>query len=421
MSTHTAEDHVERLLRRAAEVAGAAGPAAAEPGLRELENLAGAGSAPVDRAADRLLRRTVRGAWEAGWQPRDLVRYGHRRLDTAAQPLLTAAVAAEHDRYAEATVHPSWRGQLRELGVDPWSGTPARVPWVRRSGLPASRGLQVVAAVAGFLLMLPPLPRLLPLPGLATVQDTAGRRPAGQPAGSPDVDERMLARIRALLAKAESTEFPQEAEVLSAKAQELMARYSLDRTLLDAGAGPDGPATGAPTARRIWLDAPYLSAKCRLVQAVASANRSRGVSHDRLGLVTVLGAEVDLQLVEVLTTSLLVQANRAMLTAGAQVGRFGQSRTRSFRHSFLVAYAVRIGERLRAAAESTQSAVDSENGGRLLPVLAVQAERVDAYLTELFPHTVKRRTSVSNHAGWAAGRTAADLANLDVRRAVRRG
>ena len=37
-------------------------------------------------------------------------------------------------------------------------------------------------------------------------------------------DEKVLGRVRALLAKAESTTFPEEAEALTAKAQELMAR-----------------------------------------------------------------------------------------------------------------------------------------------------------------------------------------------------
>ena len=43
------------------------------------------------------------------------------------------------------------------------------------------------------------------------------------------MDEKKLSRVRALLAKAESSSFPEEAEALSAKAQELMTRHALDR------------------------------------------------------------------------------------------------------------------------------------------------------------------------------------------------
>ena len=57
--------------------------------------------------------------------------------------------------------------------------------------------------------------------------------------------------------------------------------------------------------------------------------------------------------------------------------------------------------------------------GRLLPVLVARERAVQERVSELFPLLVSRRVSVSNNAGWTAGRAAADLAVLDVRRAVR--
>ena len=228
----------------------------------------------------------------------------------------------------------------------------------------------------------------------------------------------MLARIRALLAKAEGTDFPDEAEALSGKAQELMAKFSLDQALVDADPELDLPDDSG--ARRIWVETPYVSAKAQLVGAVASANRCRTVSMDQLAVVTIVGAELDLQLTELLSTSLLVQANRAMLAAGKHFGRRGESRTRSFRQSFLMAYAQRIGERLQATTEATQAAVPEADADRLLPVLSKREEQVDALFVKLFPATVTRRTRVSNGAGWAAGRTAADQAQLDTRRPVSR-
>jgi hypothetical protein len=108
-----------------------------------------------------------------------------------------------------------------------------------------------------------------------------------------------------------------------------------------------------------------------------------------------------------------------MLAAGKHIGQYGESRTRSFRQSFLMAYAQRIGERLQASSEATQAAVPEADAGRLLPVLGRREQQVDALFTKLFPDTVMRRTRVSNGAGWTAGRTAADLARLDTRRSVR--
>jgi hypothetical protein len=228
-----------------------------------------------------------------------------------------------------------------------------------------------------------------------------------------EIDEKMLARVRALLAKAESTQFPEEAEALSAKAQELMSRYALHQAVVDHDRGHRPVAT----ARRLWMDAPYAGAKAHLVHAVAQANRCRSVWREGLGVVTVLGADGDLDVVALLTTSLLVQANRSMLAAGRHVGRDGTSRTRSFRQSFLLAYATRIGERLTAA---DTAAARAEGEARLLPVLAARSRAADDLTAELFPQVVRRGVTVSNAAGWGAGRAAADLALFDVHGAVDR-
>ena len=59
-------------------------------------------------------------------------------------------------------------------------------------------------------------------------------------------DRRVLDRVRGLLTKAESTEFPAEAEALTAKAQELMARHSIEQAMVEARCGASGPRS-APT------------------------------------------------------------------------------------------------------------------------------------------------------------------------------
>jgi hypothetical protein len=76
-----------------------------------------------------------------------------------------------------------------------------------------------------------------------------------------------------LLAKAESTEFPEEAEALSARAQELMAKHSIDHALLAAQSGN----RDKPAGRRLPVDNPYESPKATLLHAVAQANRCRSV------------------------------------------------------------------------------------------------------------------------------------------------
>jgi hypothetical protein len=257
--------------------------------------------------------------------------------------------------------------------------------------------------------------------GLPDTTTRSSAWPAGDPgsAARATTDEaltRKLATVRGLLAKAESTTYDEEAEALSAKAQELISRYALER-LLEEAAGTAGP--GPAGARRLWLDPPYVGAKAQLVHEVAQANTCRAVLSDPPGACTVVGEAADLEAVELLVTSLLVQAGQAMLRHGRRVDASGASRTRSFRHSFLMSFAVRIGERLRETAEEVLH--ESGHERDLLPVLRSKQLAVEEAFAELVPTTVTRRRSASSAAGWQAGQAAADLASLDVRRPLRAG
>ncbi len=347
--------------------------------------------------------------WRTGWQPADLWQITRRRLPDA-QTYVEDVLAADAARHATAALAPAWSAQLARLGVEQWwsADRPHLDQWVDRHDVPRARAVELVVEWLALLRLLPRMSELIPPPGTPAARSAAGKgvRP---PAG---LDDKVLTRVRALLAKAESTEFAEEADAFFAKAQELMTRYSLERAMLDAGAEN---ADGAPAGRRIWLDAPYVSAKSLLIDQVARANRARTVMHTQLDAVTVLGAEVDLELVEVLSTALLVHASTEMIAAGRQRDR---SRIRSFRQAFLVSYATRIGERLTAADHSVARSM-GEADDRLLPVLAARSAAVERMVDDLFPNLASKRVSVSNSAGWGAGRVAADLADLDVRRAVR--
>ncbi len=243
-------------------------------------------------------------------------------------------------------------------------------------------------------------------------------RAAARPSTAATQEQsRRLATVRALLAKAESTTYDEEAEALMAKAQDLITKHALERLLDGASGGQD---VDSAVVARLWLDSPYVLAKAHLVAAVADANGCRSILSEAIGLCTLVGEEADVRTVELLVTSLLVQADRAMLRHGRMVDLHGASRTRSFRQSFLVAYAGRIGERLREAAEAVVQ-VAATDDPRLLPVLAAHQARVQESVAQLFPGVVQRSTSISNHVGWQAGRAAADLALLDVHGQVRSG
>jgi hypothetical protein len=368
----------------------------------DAEFLADADDRALGLAVAEVFDRALNSLWPNGWLPYDLVQVIRREADEFATSLVVDVIAADLARHAEAAIHERWRDQLRQIGARIW-WRPERQhfeQWLAKHILTEREGLEVVVVALATLMALPKLPRILPLPGTSAVADRV--LAAG-------VDQKVLAKVRGLLAKAESTDFPEEAEALSAKAQELMSRHAVERALLDA----DEHVPQTASSRRVWLDTPYVGAKAQLVAAVAAANRSRGVVYEKIGFIALVGADLDLEITELLSTSLLLQATRAMVAAGAARTNGVEARSRTYRQSFLLAYATRVGQRLRAAARESDELVADD---RLLPVLADREHAVRELFEELHPATVKKSYTVGSAAGWQAGTAAADLADLGLDR-----
>ncbi|MEV0425454.1 DUF2786 domain-containing protein [Micromonospora sp. NPDC050495] len=372
---------------------------------RALDRLVVGDGPAVDAALLARLVRAVGRLWPRGWQPVDLDRIALRRLPPRGARLLRDVLAAQ--RREQPGPVPGWfDGQLAELGAE-WDADPG---WLDRRAQ-GDRISTLRDAVEALVLVegLPPIATLRPPPGGPGAARGAGVPGAARNAGAPGSGSRLLDRVRALLAKAESTTFPAEAEALTGKAQELMARHSIDAALLDATAErPDRPG-----GIRLGTDAPYAAAKALLIQEVAGANRCESVWSDDLGFATVLGFPTDLAAVELLHTSLLVQATAAMLRGRGERRPGSGRRTKGYDESFLNAFALRIGERLRAATVAEERAATGERAGeRLLPVLAARTDAVRERLDQLFPGVTRHRLQVRDRDGWASGTSAADRASL---------
>lgn len=373
------------------------------------------GARRVVAALVTAIRAGTGVAWERGWQPSDLHRMAVRRLSVDEQAFVVDAMSDELDRHARATVHPSWLAQLSALDGSAW--WPRSQTWLdghRQRGVDwltlVSQALTVLHLLHG----LPGIERITALPG--AFHGPVDGSPPSSCTGAADVDSRVLERVRMLLAKAESTTFAAEAETFTAGAQALMARHSIDAALLAAEQGAES-LEGGPDGRRIGIDTPYDGPKASLLTAVASANNCRMVWTRELGFGTVVGFQADLDCVELLFTSLLVQANSAMLAEGSRADHRGRSRTRAFRSSFLTAYAYRIGERLQQVArEEMESAAPaaSSRGQALVPLMAARTEEIEQVVGEWFPSLTRRRAQLVRDAeGWDVGRAAADRARLD--------
>jgi hypothetical protein len=353
------------------------------------------------------LQSAVCTTWDRGWQPADLIRVVSRQLTKRHVSLTRDAIANQMQRYAPATVDPRWTAQLSELDAVVWWRPDQNhlVAWAEMHNTEWSAVAVCASGVLTFIAALPRLEKLTPIPGTARPADSAANPQ------SAAINERVLHRIRALLAKAESTTFPAEAETFTAGAQSLMARHSIDHALL---ASLSHSPSDKPTGRRIGIESPYESPKAMLLGSVAQANRCRAVWSRFFGSSTVIGFPADLDAVEMLFTSLLVQATTAMMKAGSRTDAYGRSETRSFRQSFLIAYASRIGQRLtQATGTATTKAATEPSGQNLLPVLAARTEAVDDAVTAMFPAMTNQvMGSVTNRDGWFSGLSAADRAAL---------
>ena len=341
--------------------------------------------------------------WANGWQPEELLRHVRRTSGPVASSVVAMAIvadAAHHDRVGDA-VHDSWRRQTGRI-VAQCDHEPDRDGWLAR-WLDAGGdgvGLAMVRAVLHELMGLPRLPTLISPPGSTGGLDVdlvavdAGTSPK-------------LVTIRGLLAKAESTEFPAEAEAFTAKAQAMMAEARLDEVTVRASSGHR--PTGRVSAIRLGIDEPYIAAKQSLLHVVADANDVRSVFHRHVGLATLVGPVGQLAHVELLFTSLLIQVQSFLVADAAGAPAGSQVRSRRYRSAFIAGFARRIGERLRAArGDSSASA-----GTDALPVLAAD----DRATAELFDRLVGRTTAIRSSAGndifgALAGASAADRAAL---------
>jgi len=215
----------------------------------------------------------------------------------------------------------------------------------------------------------------------------------------------LLDRVRKLLAKAEDEGCtPAEAEALTAKAAELMARYGIDRALL----GALHPETDSVTGRVFDLDNPWAAVKAHLLAGLAAALRCQCILLSRRepgSRVHVFGYLSDLERADILFTSLLVQMARA-LTAQPVPGYGGAAK--AWRRSWMLGYASAVVARVRAAEEAAVASATAETGraGGDGPsaelVLADRALTVRRQAEQAYPRTRRTRVTYSG-SGYGDG------------------
>jgi hypothetical protein len=215
-----------------------------------------------------------------------------------------------------------------------------------------------------------------------------------------------LDRVRKLLAKAERAGTPEEADTYNAKAVELMARHGIDEALL-AAADPRRDAIGM---LRVDMADPYSGGKARLLGWIAAALRCRWIMHGAVGgkvaAVTVFGFASDRERVELLYTSLLLQATGELVRLRPPDP---WESVAAYRRSWLQGFAAKVHQRLLVA---ESHAVETTSGGGAELVLADRGSQVDRAYTEAFPALGRARRPSLSGSGFGEGAAAGARADL---------
>lgn len=241
------------------------------------------------------------------------------------------------------------------------------------------------------------------------------------------VADPMLDRVKALLAKAEASNFPEEREAFNRKATALIAKYGITAAML----ADDGQLADMVGDRVIVLSDPYARQKAQLlvdiadplrVKVILNVDVSRGMAGFQAHM---FGFASDIDRVDLLLASLLVQSARGLATARPAADRtLTASQLKAFRRDWLAGFGVKVRTRLRAAEmraareHDAASAEHISSGGRSTAlVLADRSHLVEQAIAEAYPpgrlRDGGRRPMVNADAfvsGFSAG-ASVDLSN----------
>lgn len=209
-------------------------------------------------------------------------------------------------------------------------------------------------------------------------------------------------KIRALLDKAESTEFDHERETFISKATALMVQHNIDQAMVDAnGQKVD---RGEIMTRHLHGEAkgPYALARSTIMGAACAATGA--TTWRQNGNIIIVGFKDQLDASEALYTSLLLQASTELERSYSKRHGNRMSYTRNFLLSFGGSAWRKIEE---AASQAKKTAEDSSPGSSL--VLLDAKAQIDSYLEDQGVKIVEHSTQVHGQGhldGSAAGRRA---------------
>ncbi|HEU0190506.1 MAG TPA: DUF2786 domain-containing protein [Mycobacterium sp.] len=227
-------------------------------------------------------------------------------------------------------------------------------------------------------------------------------------------DDKMLARIAALLRQAEGTDNVHEAEAFTEAAQRLATATSIDLAVARSHAARRSPAQ-APVQRTITIGEPGtrgLRTYVQLFVVIASANDVRCDVASNSTLVYAYGFAEDIDAVHALYASLVVQMVRAS-DAYISSGAHRPTPTITARLNFQLAFGARIGSRLAEAREQTRH--EATRGRSRAPGTALALRNKEVELQDYYRSASRARGT------WRASRASAGYSSAARRAGDRAG
>jgi hypothetical protein len=266
-----------------------------------------------------------------------------------------------------------------------------------------------------------------------------------------DIDS-LTNKVAGLLRKAERTDNEHEAAIFVAKAQELMARNSIDEAMI-AAAGEGGKTPEQVITKTYLLDGTYLPRKATLLHNIAT---NVGVKTCLMSktCMSLTGTPADIAWAETLYDSLVAQMQHALKVADRErravrpmprpsVEPYGetwnslskeerttlraewdvyrinqrmfataQENGRTFATAFIAGFTNRVANRLREVNMKARREAEAEQGHGVALVLASKAERVEAEYKIAHPRVVSRRSNSVRGSGYYAGQSAGSNASF---------
>ncbi len=219
------------------------------------------------------------------------------------------------------------------------------------------------------------------------------------------MSDKILETVRKLLAQAESTSNEHERETFNRKASELIATYGIERAKLEA----TDPGKREPvTSKIVTFNPPYTIDKSALLHVVASSMRCKTVRVVKGNRAHLIGYPSDIERVEIVYSSLLVQQSLGLAVASLYSDSGVDKRT--FAKSYFTGFQNAVNKRLRAAEKVAETATGTP-GTDL--VLADRRDAVERQAARMFDNMRSGKArQVRSNSGYASGHADGSRANL---------